>query len=1039
MLFAQDIDVYVWDGNPDDKTTINLRFYVSNNDPVAYKDVNVRFKISRPITDELELEKIYSPNSTIEFFERDNYTYLNVSIKDLAPLSTYPSEDGFSFSITDMTDPNADISQAAIEDGVVIHVGEEKIDNQALPVTTTANITIKDEDVITTKITPTIMAEGSYVFQQEDEIREFSWEPVEGAMQYRFTMFTTFGRPITQALTRSTSVRVPTLKGSYKWMVEALNANNTYRGTATLTYARMENAIGFHVVNMNSEVNHTLVAESETEVIMPIKDTKMLLPNLAQNADLDGWDKMTSEGYETIYGYDKRISITMHCWAVVIHMINHKYGGTLTQDEITAYGNALKSGDPIFGVFRHFLGNGASGTVSEKTLEWALNTTVEKIGTTDMAIADIEAKIKAMLDENKPVMTEITGHMEMIDALYKDPNGKAFVRVLNGLNTNFKPKYEYLEDVGIIAIFDFELPKVGTIRMTDKEHSVFKDSDNDGIVDYDEVHRFNSNPNSKDSDSDGISDYTEVYAYVKRMMVPFNISYTEGVNNSYYIVDNQKTLAAKFQELYNNKQPWTVAEFDESSKDGDLKGFISDKTNLPWWNKDSDGDGINDGDEDKNHNGVVDAGETDPINPFDGKNGSKYFYDVPEGFALYAMEKIDVGENVYCPTLKKYLVTNKDDSPAAFYDRLGSVENDLACHVASEGESATAVSLGSGSMLNDIYTKGGATINNAIANTIYTYNATATLGTVNATGANRHKRVIAAETKNWINFVNTDLPNYDAGEKKVVVEKGDTLVLKDGDRYKSIFITESANLIIEPGEMYVGDIQLNDNAVVTFSKPKYSTILHVNGLVIWHAKINTTGAETIAKHFKLIQHSTDDVVIFDGQFLGTIFAPKSNVELGENAKDIYGRYLGKKLKIYSDTKIHEYAFEEVKYEEPQDTDTKDTTVVPADTTAKDTTVVPADTSAKDSVPEAIIKVALPKSMGIKAITRNSISFEVKSTKPVLFQIVKENGVVVKSFRAIPNQIGLNTIGWDGESIAKGKYIMTMQNSINACGKAFTLK
>ena len=46
------------------------------------------------------------------------------------------------------------------------------------------------------------------------------------------------------------------------------------------------------------------------------------------------------------------------------------------------------------------------------------------------------------------------------------------------------------------------------------EKSIWKDSDNDGIMDFDEKKRFFTNPNDKDTDHDGVDDKSEIRQYI---------------------------------------------------------------------------------------------------------------------------------------------------------------------------------------------------------------------------------------------------------------------------------------------------------------------------------------------------------------------------------------------------------------------------------------------------------------------------------------------------------------------------------------------
>ena len=119
-------------------------------------------------------------------------------------------------------------------------------------------------------------------------------------------------------------------------------------------------------------------------------------------------------------------------------------------------------------------------------------------------------------------------------------------------------------------------PSTATARSD--ESTLTEDSDNDGIVDFDEVMRFKTDPHKKDTDDDGIPDKIEIQSYI------FN---KDGEYVS--IVEGRHEIVI----------------------------FESGGRARPEINPDTDGGGLKDGDEDLNANGILDDGETDPFNPSD--------------------------------------------------------------------------------------------------------------------------------------------------------------------------------------------------------------------------------------------------------------------------------------------------------------------------------------------------------------------------------------------------------------------------------------
>jgi hypothetical protein len=97
------------------------------------------------------------------------------------------------------------------------------------------------------------------------------------------------------------------------------------------------------------------------------------------------------------------------------------------------------------------------------------------------------------------------------------------------------------------------------------------------VVDFDEINRFHTNPNSQDSDGDLIFDKQEIRSYTFLANGAYDASNARDPNPDWIFGDSNR------------------AELDT----------------------DSDNGGTVDGLEDLNRNGVVDAGETDPLNFFD--------------------------------------------------------------------------------------------------------------------------------------------------------------------------------------------------------------------------------------------------------------------------------------------------------------------------------------------------------------------------------------------------------------------------------------
>ena len=160
----------------------------------------------------------------------------------------------------------------------------------------------------------------------------------------------------------------------------------------------------------------------------------------------------------------------------------------------------------------------------------------------------------------------------VIDAYRKRIDGQIEIRLLNTDN-NGRIGWRLLSKQEFEG---FWIPDVtdGNVRMTDPR--VHTDSDEDGMMDYDEIVRFHTNPNLVDSDGDGIGDKTEILSY---------------------------TL---WHQLSGTSSHWLTGVNKEIYADIDGDGLRAEL------DEDSDNGGLLDGLEDVNHNGIFEEGETNP-------------------------------------------------------------------------------------------------------------------------------------------------------------------------------------------------------------------------------------------------------------------------------------------------------------------------------------------------------------------------------------------------------------------------------------------
>jgi hypothetical protein len=300
------------------------------------------------------------------------------------------------------------------------------------------------------------------------------------------------------------------------------------------------------------------------------KDTRMLdLGWAAENSTTrnkaidSGWWDSPNKADKVLEAYRKN-----RCWAISIQALNRYFGGTLTQDEIVYHGKSYRQ---IEEQFPH-KGEITDGGIPQDyipTMEFALGTStwdylqhytlVDKIEkglsepkelfatapgwyalppTPYTVISNIEAGIPIVMQQVNQGYGGM--HSMVVDGYKIEMDGSIYLRFLN-IDNNGRSEWRYYASISgsgvdvflnmtlqIFANMSFKLHLGGNFyvayyvpptnangRLTDPD--VDKDSDGDGIVDFDEKHRFGTNykdkNKDKDTDKDGIHDKAEI-AYV---------------------------------------------------------------------------------------------------------------------------------------------------------------------------------------------------------------------------------------------------------------------------------------------------------------------------------------------------------------------------------------------------------------------------------------------------------------------------------------------------------------------------------------------
>lgn len=112
------------------------------------------------------------------------------------------------------------------------------------------------------------------------------------------------------------------------------------------------------------------------------------------------------------------------------------------------------------------------------------------------------------------------------------------------------------------------------------------------------------------------------------------------------------------------------------------------------------------------------------------------------------------------------------------------------------------------------------------------------------------------------------------------------------------------------------DLQLEAGSAVEFIQKGHKSILHTMNQVIWRCQISPVILSnyyrdsrnvSIAQGFKLIHHGNNPLFI-EGEWAGTIFAPKARLVLGQAKKEIYGRFVGNGITVHQYATLHAVPF-----------------------------------------------------------------------------------------------------------------------------------
>ena len=716
-----------------------------------------------------------------------------------------------------------------------------------------------------------------------DHVYRFAWHSVDGVQQYLLTVVNDNDSVVHQQLTNRTHVDLQLEDEHYLWGVQNADGGIPSDGSALRS-----------VVNSISKIDADIDSTHmlHVPVFRPRKDTRMLVLNWGNKILEMGWDRPNDN--DTLLTKEEEY----RCWVAAIQMINAYYGGTLTQDEIKFHGKTIpltdflvekikysrSSKDSILAPF--LMGENGSGKRYEAlaTLAWALKIDSQNINVVVSKDAnDVhvlkKTDLKQFIDDGRPIYVSNGGHAMVANGYDFHDSTNDKIHLLNVGNDGVA-EWKSLDD--IIKAY-YAPPRIySAVRNTDIQ--ILQDDDGDSLINFDEVYRFKTNPNNVDSDGDGIDDKTEIMSYTLR----------EKILSKNDFVGSMKTVRSNRTDSSESEAWWYLrteiyADIDHDSIRAEL-------------DKDSDhaaDNGTWDGFEDLNHNGIIDEGETDPYNSLDDTSSTVDSrplteWDIPDSLTIYSIGGLYLNDRSKC------------------YD------GDSFCNIASEsGKIHHAVSIGVNSKIGSLISMGGIGLRNraSVFGNIDIYSLPNNYAPIELQeSANLYGDTSYHRYMNWpYRVIDGEEHHIDSilGTSELVVHNGQLAILNDGDHFRSVRVMYGGKLKVNPGQMYVGNIQLESGSQLEFLEPGKETVIHAEGSFIWRANLLNEDKVLVARGFKLIQYGEQPVFV-EGEWAGTIHAARAQLILGQTVKSVYGRFLGKGVTVHQNTDVFRVDFDPIR-------------------------------------------------------------------------------------------------------------------------------
>lgn len=714
----------------------------------------------------------------------------------------------------------------------------------------------------------------------------FSWRYENGIDLYRIIVFDQNGNEIYNLNTTSTSILLPFTPGDYSWTVigEDEYLISYFGNSRNITQTNLLKIELSNITGPRKLLN--------IPIIKGRRDTRMLNLGYLDHISDYSWDRPNLESNKIEDMEETR------CWAIAIELMNHIYGGDLTQDEIVYKAQFHKDDPyiiPLYGLGGEVESDPETGKpigTVPKTLMWALNlNNVDDLNYAEGSPSYEVVKNAIDMGGGKPIYVNTPGHSMVIYGYVGTADNYAFYYAFDGNNNGYlTTSLNYTT-----PIVSYFIPNViyGNVVMSD--YRIHFDSDGDGITNFEEEERFHTDPHNPDTDNDGIEDKREIFNYTRLS----GHSDDKGQRDTPYDGYPNVSINGK-----SRKHPLFTAYVGIRNKgDKNANDIFAES------DSDDDGDGMDDG---------LYIGHHKDLSDFHINN-----MDIPGDYTIFGREYVAINDNVKCFDTQEESnsycnIYSSDEDIFSYYDVTYSpVSIGVQAHVGNinycnRGKSAYYPNIREKAFLRSNATVHGnvniSHINseNSISEYISMQKGSSIQGEVNF-----HK--MTYWENNFIYTYSTDMPSIPQNQTKLV-QNGETYHLKDDDKFSSLKVQSGGTLIIEPGEMFVDKLlQIDANATIRFAEPGKGTILHTNGQIIWHTYNSEPTSNTqywinVAKGFKLAHHSSQKFYL-EGMWAGTIYAPKAKVILGQVTKTIYGRFLARDVVVHQFAKVYRVDFD----------------------------------------------------------------------------------------------------------------------------------